>query len=83
MAFRIEKSIPLPGPNVFGRRVYPLHEMEPGDSFLVPCRDEEREGRQKAIGIAARKYAQRHRRNGAPRFTTRRVEGGVRCWRIL
>ena len=70
--FKIEKGIPMP----HKKTLYPTHEMEVGDSFFVPCSDEKKTRTQNRISNA---YIKRH---GAGKFSSRRVEGGVRVWRI-
>lgn len=66
--FKIEKNVPIPGAN--GRRKYPLHKMEVGDSFQFP------EGDSAKVSAAAGVYG---RRNGM-KFSVSSSER--RCWRI-
>ena len=35
--FKIEKSIPVPRRQDYGQSPYPFKDMQPGDSFFVPC----------------------------------------------
>lgn len=58
----IERDVPLPPEAVF-----PLDQMQVGDSFLAPAR----------VAKAAVKAVAAN-----PKFITRPVEGGVRVWRI-
>jgi len=48
--------------------------MEVGDSFFVEG------GNRKSIVAAGSQYRRTH--NAMARFVTRKVEGGVRCWRV-
>lgn len=80
----IETGIPLPVPKT-KPRIYPLREMQKGDSFFlaVPADppesfDHRRANRQKRMGAVLR--TQRVRAIG--KFIARQVEGGVRVWRI-
>lgn len=68
-AFKIERGVSIP-PDRRGAAIYPFGEMAPGDSFLAP-------NGANAIR-AAHGYGKRH----GQRFTSRKVEGGVRIWRI-
>lgn len=83
MTLKIEKGIPVP-PHRRGSRnrpsKYPLELLEVGDSFFVPGADE-RERAQAMSSIASR-WKRGKFVGGPKRFTTRVVEGGVRCWRL-
>ena len=70
--FKIEKGIPAPRRNAR----YPLRKMVTGDSFFVPCADEEKAKTQKRLGVAGYSIG------GAGAFVVRQVEGGVRVWKI-
>ena len=77
--FVIEKGIPVP-PSLRGKR-YPFNEMEIGDSILIPCGGEsvnfERfRNRVTAYMSGARKE------NKELKLVSRKVEGGIRVWRI-
>lgn len=65
---RIEKDVPLPPKWV----KYPLDQMEAGDSFLAAEEDRAR------ISAAINRYSKR----SGKRFTCRKVDGGLRVWRI-
>lgn len=68
--YKIEKGVPIP-PARHGRK-YPWHEMEIGDSFVVPDMSKSHAG---AVCGGARK-------NGR-KFSFRLLEtGGVRIWRV-
>lgn len=65
----------LKAPTATTHRKYPFHTMQVGDSFFVP------DGRQVNVGNSASSHCNTTAGRGK-RFTTRTVEGGVRCWRI-
>ena len=71
--FKVDKKVPLPagynGPN----RRYPFHEMEVGDSFLIP-------GARVNHGVRATAYHFGRRHN--MKFTCRMVDEGMRVWRV-
>lgn len=69
---QIDKNVPLP-PSGAGRPpIYPLREMEVGDSFYSAA------GKMKAIATAACKAGKKFGR----RYAVRAVDGGVRVWRV-
>lgn len=70
---KIEKNIPVPSPHA-AREKYPFHQMEIGDSFVVPV------DRRTAASAACTWYKKKH----GMRFVTRTTEDGkfVRVWRI-
>lgn len=80
MTYAIETGIPIPGPrgsNIISR--YPFDALtECGMSFFVP--DENNEGRplQTRLTAAATNAGRRLGR----KYSTRRMDGGVRVWRI-
>jgi hypothetical protein len=72
---QIEKAIPIP---VFAREYvseYPFAEMGVGDSFLV-------ESDQRSDHRRVRSRSQYYARLNNVRFVTRRVNGGLRVWRV-
>jgi hypothetical protein len=74
---RIEKGIEVPEPS-FGRsRRYPFNKMEVGDSFFVGCAKDDLKSTMTKILSSAR-----GQKAIGKKFTTRVVDGGVRCWRI-
>lgn len=69
--FQIEKDVPMP----VSRSRYPFPQMKVGDSFFVP------ETHVPArLMSAAISYAKRN--TLAWKFAARRIDGGVRIWRI-
>ena len=74
--FKIEKGVPVSKPQTGvkkGTTKYPFPEMEVGDSFFVNHSLER-------MCNAANKW--KHATNSTFKFTTRKVAGGVRVWRI-
>lgn len=76
MPIKIEKGVPVPTKSWRKERAtkYPFSTMEIGDSFFVAGDKEAR-----AVQAAASRYIGLHE---GVAFTTRRVKGGLRCWRI-
>lgn len=73
--FVIEKDIPLPVSRAVGRprgSKYPVVHMQVGDSFVVPGRS------QKQVSAAVRTEAKKH----GVKLSTRKLDGGVRVWRV-
>jgi hypothetical protein len=68
----IDKNIPAPDPSRRGGAKYPWRQMEVGDSFFVA------DVTTNNLGTAAQQVG---KRMGAT-FTTRKVDGGARVWRI-
>ena len=79
MKYEIEKNIPAPNEHDYrgGRKIYPLPEMDIGDSFFVPFGEKDQKKLANSILGCARK--DRHK---GKKFTTRTDVNGVRCWRI-
>lgn len=74
--FAIEKNIPQPKYTGGRKAKYPWKDMEVGDSFFVPCPEDERSKRRSSIcasGISAL---------GKSKVSTAIVDGGIRVWRI-
>lgn len=72
--FEIEKGVEMT--KLIGKdNKYPFKTMEIGDSFFVPC------GKGESV-IVQRNIAQCARHRLPLKFSTRQLEGGVRCWRI-
>jgi hypothetical protein len=72
--FKIERDVPLP--LTLAERM-PLEEMEVGDSFFAAVPEGKNYFRSQ-IASAITTYS----RNTQRRFTVRKVDGGVRVWRI-
>lgn len=68
--FAIEKNIPVPDWRVRAR--YPFKDMQVGDSFLIP------QGDRKKVYPAASAAGARH----GKKFAVRKVDDGVRVWRV-
>lgn len=72
---KIESGIPLPKPTHKGgtnKRVYPFEDMNVGDSFEIPL---------KKWMTFKSLINNRHKRH-PERYTVRKVDNIVRCWRI-
>lgn len=72
---KIEKDIPMPDTAVKGSYKYPLNEMEVGDSIFEPG---PRNSNESKVRLSAKKYGDKT----GKRFSARKVEGGVRIWRV-
>ena len=77
----IEKGVPIPDRVVFntGSRFPFLDEMEEGDSFFVEIPDDEF-WRIEANSVRAAVW--RFGRMQGRKFISRKVEGGIRIWRL-
>lgn len=75
--YRVETGVPLPSPGQ-GRKKYPWTKLELMQSFVVECGEWEIESLMNSL-TSCRANAQR----GGKKFALRRVEGGVRVWRVL
>lgn len=72
---KIEKNIPIPT----GKATkYPWAEMEVGDSFLFEC--EYSNSKQTNLHCNAIGWSKRNRIES--KYVTKKVDGGVRIWRI-
>lgn len=75
MSYVIEKNVPMIGRK--SPEFYPWDQMEVGDSFLVPCSEEE------SVKVASRMSgvcSGRRQRHGQ-KYSVRKVDGGIRVWR--
>jgi hypothetical protein len=78
--YPVEKGVPIPAAGKpfrvrrRGNRRYPWHLMEPGDSFFVPCKKEEARLIQSGMHSGAK--------GARLTVTTRKLPGGIRCWRL-
>lgn len=61
--------------------VFPLAFMEIGDSFLIPCNKEEMKLWRGRFHISAHRY-KRETNSIDKKFSARKVDGGLRCWRV-
>jgi len=75
--YQIEKDIPIPSISHKNRpsTIYPLKQMEIGDSFFVPDNDK---GKKSTVRSAVLVIAKRI----GIKIVTRKVEGGLRVWRV-
>ena len=72
--YEIDKGVVIPRSRGVTAHPYPFGEMEPGDSLFI-----ERTG--KSVNISNVKAAAEKRVPGT-KWTTRKVEGGFRIWRV-
>jgi len=72
--YEIDKNVPVPDSRTLKSTRYGFDKMEVGDSIFIPS-DKPLPG----IHSAPCYYAIRH---PGTKFTTRKVEGGYRIWRI-
>ena len=72
--FKIEKDVPTPTETQRTAK-YPFGKMEVGDSIFISSEESPPSGSYSASSY----YALRH---PELKFTTRKVEGGYRIWRI-
>jgi hypothetical protein len=74
--FLIEDGIPMPSKRSASK--YPWAECNPGQSFLVPCNEDQVATRMSGLTSSAKKF---YAKQGLPfRARSRAVEGGVRVW---
>lgn len=85
MVIKIEKSVPMPPQNHRGatgaKNFYPFDRMEVGDSFAIPNGFIGPTGRrvtQHSLSSAAYKYGKDHNKQ----YAIRKVDGGIRVWRV-
>ena len=71
---QIERGVPIAPDGRGRRRVYPWHQMGVGDSIFVATDNPSHH----PVRRAASFWAKRHGRI----FCSRKVEGGVRVWRV-
>jgi hypothetical protein len=69
MTIEVDDTVPLPDER---RLKYPFATMKPGQSFFVPGGDLHK------VASAASHWS----KTRGYRFTTRAVDGGIRCWRV-
>lgn len=75
MMVEIEKGVPVPAVNRVAKIRYPYGEMEVNDSFLV-----ENTGKNRIVHVCAmnRKMSLKL----GKKFTARKMDDGIRVWRI-
>jgi len=73
----IEKDIPIPKINVSKRRKYPFMLLKVGDSFYIKAEGDVF----KKIEATLRSSALYYQGVSPHRFSVKRVDGGIRCWR--
>lgn len=80
MTIEIESGIPIPVKAKVGRKQakYPFAGLAVGDSFFVPVIPGKTLGETQRSISGSTGY---HARKTGMRFTSRRVDGGVRFWR--
>lgn len=76
MNIKIDKGIPLPSKSKYDD-LYPLKDMEVGDSFFIAVTDENKTNIRNRLSSAVRNYS----RNKSILFSVRKVSGGIRVWR--
>lgn len=72
----VEKNLPIPESQTCGDYKYPVQDMEVGDSIFEPGPKNSSESK---VRLSAKKYGTKT----GKKFSARKVEGGVRVWRIL
>ena len=79
--FEIEKGVEMPPPRERCRleRTFPFSDMQVGDSFLVPCENDEKMLRK--LQQQAMRTAQKYVKKNGWKFTSRISIKGVRVWR--
>ena len=77
--YKVEKNVPLPKKRRGreGTSIYPFQQMGVGDLFFVSATQTEQ-----ALYINRIRSAGDKLREKGMHFSVRKVEGGVRCWRI-
>lgn len=78
---KIESNVPLP--QRIAKRVtigpLPLKDLEPGDSILVECSEEEKQRVLHAIRVRLSRF---QARNKGFKFSSTKDKKGVRIWRV-
>ena len=77
--YQIETDVPIPVARRRDGRTYPFKELEVGQSFLVPLDPSETPGQLRERVSAAMTWAKRKCEQD---YCTRKVDGGIRVWRI-
>ena len=74
---KIEKGVPAPS-LAHGNQKFPFPLLEVGDSFFVGTSNRTARAERIRLYDAARAWSQRHE----GKMLVRRVDGGVRVWRV-
>lgn len=74
--FDIEKDVPMPEHDVYRKRKYPFMKLEVDESFFVEAEDSLK------VLNSMKSIVTYYQTNFDMRFVVKRVDGGVRCWRI-
>lgn len=80
--FQIESGVAVPPVSRVGAKgqsKYPFAQMHLGNSFMVPTVDGAKEKTLARLRGAAQNYVKSV--EVTVKFTVRKVDGGVRCWR--
>jgi len=77
--YAIDKSMPIEL-KCNDRRRFPFFNMEIGDSFLIPKKEQSPEKARSSIGTAVVTFNKRYKKK--IKVTSRVVEDGLRVWRI-
>ncbi len=79
MTIEIEKNVPVVAPwKTPGVRKCPFGQMKKGDSFFITDDGRGLEKLQASLSGSARVYGKRKN----TKYVTRRIDGGIRVWRI-
>lgn len=78
MTYEIESGISIPKPRTGPKKPYryPWHDLEVGQSFFVPDPPLTKKGLFASVCYVANK------RHAPKKFTQRKVDGGLRIWRV-
>ena len=77
MTYKIEPGIPLPNKEYY-KPQYPWPSMQVGDSIFVPLDKDGAQYKIQSARTAAGKWGQKNN----IKFTSRKVKGGLRIWRV-
>lgn len=75
---KIERGVPLPTRQAANKK-YDFTKMKVNDSFFVRCSTKALTSRRQTIWYAMIKF---WHDNPKTLFTIRKVDGGLRCWRL-
>jgi len=76
--FKIEKGVSLKKRGIY-KEIYPFKEMEIGDSFLIECKDVEKE---KMRSYVYTHFTHYRAVDNNFKISTRKEKNGIRVWRI-